>query len=98
MNIRDHVFVIGSVINEVVHGKGPETDFQVMDISKCFDKMNFRETFNDLYDNKMDDDHLAVLNETSKTTQFTIKTPVGFTNRKNKNEVIIQGGSWAPLH
>ena len=59
--------------------------------------MNFSETFNDLYDNDMKDDHLVVLSETSKTSNISIKTSVGSTLRKEKMEIITQGGSWAPL-
>ena len=75
-NIRDHVFVIEGVVNDIINGNGPETDFQVMDVTKCFDKMSFKETINDLYDNKMNNDNLAVLVETSKVTTVSIKTPI----------------------
>ena len=79
------------MINDTINGTGPKTDFQVMDIIKCFDKMDFRETINDLYDNNMKNDNLAVLAETSKITRVAIKSPVGMTDTREKEEIITQG-------
>ena len=36
-NIRDHIFVINSIINEAVNGKEKTAlDVQIFDVSKCF--------------------------------------------------------------
>ena len=47
-NIRDHIFVINSVVNDVVNGDADECDIQAIDIKKCFDEMGYEETHNDL--------------------------------------------------
>ena len=48
-NIRDHLFVINGIINDVIKNKNQDDiDIQIMDVSKCFDKLWFSETANDL--------------------------------------------------
>ena len=50
-NIRDHLFVLYSVINDVEKGeKDEELEVQGIDIIKCFDEMGFKETHIDLWD------------------------------------------------
>ena len=55
-NIRDHLFVIYGVINDVKNGKAGDIDIQGYDINKCFDEMNYEETHNDLWDVGVHDD------------------------------------------
>ena len=38
-NIRDHLFVVYSVMNDVINGSSPPVDIQSIDIHKCFDEM-----------------------------------------------------------
>ena len=47
-NIRDHLFVINAVMNEAFKNK-KDIDLEIMDIAKCFDKMWYEETGNDIY-------------------------------------------------
>ena len=40
-NIRDHLFIINGILNDVNNSKKNEKiDIQIMDIRKCFDKIN----------------------------------------------------------
>ena len=54
-NICDHLFVINGIINDAVQNN-ENIDIQIMDVSKCFDKMNYKETANDLYEAGVTDD------------------------------------------
>ena len=38
-NIRDHLFVVYSVMNDVINGSSLPVDIQSIDIHKCFDEM-----------------------------------------------------------
>ena len=54
-NIRDHLFVINAVINDVTKNK-KDVDIEIMDIAKCFDKMWYAETGNDVFNAGVRDD------------------------------------------
>ena len=36
-SVRDHIFIIRSIINDVINGDAESIDFQLFDITKCFD-------------------------------------------------------------
>ena len=55
-NIRDNLFVIYGVINDVINGSSTPIDIQSIDIHKCFDEMWYHETHNDMFDMKVQDD------------------------------------------
>ena len=96
-NIRDHLFVMYSVMNDIKNGKGEEAHIHVYDIVKCFDKMWLKEVLNDLYDVNMKNDQLSLLYDLNKTSKVAIKTPCGITKRTEMNEIVTQGGVWGPL-
>ena len=60
-NIRDHLFVIYAIINDVKNGNAKSIDIQGYDINKCFDEMSYEETHNDLWDVGICDDSLWLL-------------------------------------
>ena len=60
-NIRDHIFVIDSVVNEVVNGDDGDIDIQAIDVKKCFDEMGYAETHNDLWDVSPHDDKFSLI-------------------------------------
>ena len=47
---RDQLFILNSIINDVINGKSKSCDLQSWDVAQCFDKMNYCETNNDLWD------------------------------------------------
>ena len=47
-NIRNHVFIINGIINEVINGKGEAIDIEIIDYRQCFDSMWLSESINDL--------------------------------------------------
>ena len=60
-NIRDHLFVVYAVVNDVVNGKGGSFDIQGYDVVKCFDEMWYEDTLNDLWDVKIQDDKFSLI-------------------------------------
>ena len=49
-NIRDHLFVINAILNKTTNSADiPILDLQIYDGSKCFDKLEYVTTANDLY-------------------------------------------------
>ena len=49
-NIRDHLFILYSIINSVLKGGNECIDIQVYDVEKAFDALWLDECFNDLFD------------------------------------------------
>ena len=97
-NIRNHIFVINSIIHDVLSSKGrKEVDIQIMDYKQCFDSMWLKETMNDLYEAGIKDDNLAILYEANKEVKIAVKTPNGLTNRVKVEELILQGDVFGPL-
>ena len=56
-NIRDHLFVVNAVLNDVTKNR-KDVDIEIMDIEKCFDKMWYSETGNDIFNGGVEDDKL----------------------------------------
>ena len=90
-NIRNHIFVINSIIHDVLssNNKVP-IDIQIMDYRQCFDAMWLKETMNDLFEAGVQDNQLAVLYEANKEIDVAIKTPGGLTDRVKVKEIILQ--------
>ena len=91
------MFIVYSVMNDILNGKGDEAHIHVYDIVKCFDKMWLKEVLNDLYDNKVNNDQISLLYEMNKITNVAIKTSEGMTKRIKMNEIVTQGGNLGPV-
>ena len=96
-NIRDHLFVIYSIINNVVNGEAEPIEIQGYDITKCFDEMWFQETHNDLWNTKINDDRFALISKLDENCQAVVKTPCGDTDRFSLNRIVLQGSVFGPL-
>ena len=70
-NIRDHLFVINAIINDAIQNN-QNIDIQIMDVEKCFDKMNYRETANDLYEAGVRDDQFVTIVNSNKKCQVSV--------------------------
>ena len=69
-----------------------------MDVSKCFDKMNFKETANDLYEAGVTDDQFVTVVNSNKKCQVSVKLPGGSeTKYMEMKEIEMQGTVLAPL-
>ena len=96
-NIGDHLFVIYGIINDVINGNAQPIDIQSMDIIKCFDKMSYYETNNDLWDAGLKSDKFYLLSELDKKCKVVVKTPCGDTKSFNLRNVIMQGSVFGSL-
>lgn len=97
-SIRNHIFVINGIINDVLSSKTKKPiDIQIMDNMQCFDSMWLEETMNDLYEAGVTDDNLAILYETNKEVNVAVNTPNGLTVREKINKIILQGDVFGPI-
>ena len=78
-NIRDHLFVINGVLNDVQQNKNNDSgvDIGIYDIEKCFDKMCYAETSNDLYKAGVKDDKFIMITNSNRECQVAVKTQWG---------------------
>ena len=62
------------------------------DISKCFDKMWYEETANDLYKAGVQNDKFILIANSNKECQVAVKTPWGsLTSRRTLHNIEMQG-------
>ena len=76
-NIQDHLFVINGILNEALQNKEKNIDIQIVDIEKCFDKMSFKETANDIYEARVKDDKFILMTKSNEKccTENTLWKP-----------------------
>ena len=91
--IRDHLFVVHSVINSTVQNEGPPIDIQIYDISKMFDALWTEECCNDLVEAGVDDDKMAMIYKGGQSNLVAVQSPVGLSDRVAINNIVTQGGS-----
>ena len=97
-NIRDHLFVINGILNEARQDKTKNIDVQIVDIEKCFDKMSYKETANDLYEAGVQDDKFLMMAKSNDRCKVAVKTPWGsISKRVEMRQIEMQGTVPAPL-
>lgn len=99
MNIRNHIWILNAIIQDVLKSKNAESiDVQILDIKQCFDALWIEECLSDLFQSGLKDDTLNLLYEASKNVQIAVRTPVGKTERKTiESNIVMQGDVWGPL-
>ena len=65
-NIRNHIFVLNSVMNDVLQNKNKSIDIEILNYKQCLDSMWMEEFVNDLREAGIQVDHLALKNEIYK--------------------------------
>ena len=89
---RDHLFVLNSVIHDIVEGMdGRELDLVYYDLTQAYDSLWVTHTLTDLYENNINSNLLNLIFELSKEARISIKTPVGVSETKKIEENIMQG-------
>ena len=96
-SIRNHLFVVYSVINSVNNKESPPVDIHLYDLRKCFDGLWLEECCNNLFEAGITDDKLAMIFEGNRTNKVAVKTPGGLTNRVLMERIVMQGGVLGPL-
>ena len=96
-NIRNHLFVINGIINDVIVNKKESVDIQILDYKQCFDSLWLEESINDLWEAGLRDDKLALIAKANETVKVAVRTPFGKTNRVDMNNFVMQGEIFGPL-
>ena len=96
MNIRNHIFIINSIINESIQRKSP-VDIIISDYRQCFDGLWSHEVTNDMFENGVRNRNLVLIHEANKKHRVSVKTPVGETKEETVKETVLQGETIAPL-
>ena len=93
-NIRDHLFVINGIMNDVTNNKEAEDiDIEIYDVAKCFDKLEYFNTANDFYKAGVKDDKFIVVANSNKNCNVAIKMPWGTKTERTKLENIEMQGT-----
>ena len=67
-NIRNHIFVLNGIINDVIHNPGRDSiDIEILDYKQSFDFMWMEEVINDLWEAGIQDDNLSLLGKSVST-------------------------------
>ena len=91
-NIRDHLLVINSILQEVSEDSSKNIDIGIYDVKKCYDKLWFKETANDFYDAGVKDDNFVLVTNANRNCQVAVKTPWGSTSKRTLlQEIEMQG-------
>ena len=97
-NIRDNIFVINAITNNIEKRNLKDIDINGYDAEKCFDKLFAKECFNDIFDNGFTNDKLPLLFKENINAKVAVKTLKGTTRPFTISEVIMQGTvTWASL-
>ena len=97
-NIRDHLFVINSILFEANAKKSdPPIDIEIYDVRKCFDKMWASETSNDVFDAGLQDDQFVLMANANKTCEVAVKNGARISERMTLTNIEMQGTIMAPL-
>ena len=94
--IRNHLFIINGIINDVINGKKEPVDIEIIDYRQCFDSMWLAESINDLYESGIQDDNLALIHAANAKNQVAVKTPAGLTEREVVENIVMQGEVTGP--
>ena len=79
-----------AIINEARKKRIP-IDIQFTDIKQCFDAIWLKEAINDLYTSGVDSRNLNLLYEGNTSTNMSIDTPLGATDRIVLTNLVMQG-------
>ena len=72
-NIRNHLFLLNRVINDVIQNKKKEIDIEILDYKQCFDSMWMEECINDLWEAGVQDDHLTLIYKINEKVMWQLK-------------------------
>ena len=94
-----HIFIINGIINDVINNKETEEiNIEIYDIAKCFDKLEYFNTANDLFKVGVNDDKFIVVADSNMESNVAIKTPWGTkTERMKLNNVEMQCSRWPKM-
>ena len=97
-NIRNHIFVVNSVLHEVLQKKqNNPIDLMVLDYKQMFDSECLYECMNDLYEAGVKDDIFSLIYESNRKSFVAVQTPHGLSKRELFQDLVMQGDILSPL-
>ena len=97
-NVRNHIWIINGVINDVLSKKSKTpVDLQIFDYKQCFDSLWLEDCMNDMYTAGLKDYKFQLLYNANSIVNVAVKTPVGKTETEDIKNVVLQGDVFAPL-
>ena len=96
-SVRDNIFVLNAIINSVENGRNEAIQVQVMDATKCFDKLWLQACINSLYEAGIDHDSLNLLYIENKNAQVAVKINNKLSARISVKDVVMQGSVWGSI-
>ena len=82
-NIRNHIFVVNSIIHDVLSRKTKcPIDIMVLDYKQMFDSECLFQCMNDLYEAGVNDDIFALIFEANRENLVAVNTPHGISRRE----------------
>ena len=89
-NIRNHIFIVNSIIYDVLSKKSNEpVDIMVLDYKQMFDSECLFECLNNVYEAGMSDDIFPLLYEANKENFVAVQTPNGISRREVFREIVM---------
>ena len=87
MNIINHIFVVNSILHDVLSKKSNKSiDIMVLDYKQMFDSECLFECMNDLFEAGVKDDIFALIHESNRINQVAVQTPHGLSRRERFSE------------
>ena len=97
-SVRNHLFLLNSVISEVMSSvKKTPIDITIMDFKQMFDSEELETVINSFYEAEIKDDMIGLVYEANKSVTFAVKTPSGLTSKRTIRNKIMQGDVMSPL-
>ena len=98
-NIRNHIFIVNSIIHDVLSNKSNEpVDIMVLDYKQMFDSECLFECMNDIYEAGVSDEIFSILYEANRENFVAVKTPNGISRREVFKEIVMQGDVLVSYH
>ena len=96
-SIRNHLFVLNSVINSVMKKEGRAIDIQFYDIKKCFDTLWLHQCCNYLYEAGIKDDNLSLIYKGNSVNRITVLSPAGASKEAEIRDCVAEGSGLGPI-
>ena len=97
-NIRNHIFVVNSVLHDVLQKKSNKPiDLMVLDYKQMFDSECLFECMNDIYEAGVKDDIFSLIYESNRQSFVAVQTPHGLSKRELFEDLVMQGDVLSPL-
>ena len=89
--------MIGAITHSVANANCEPIQVQVMDATKCFDKLWLQSCINSLYEAGVDNDYLNLLYMENRNANIAVKINNQLSTRISVKDVVMQGSVWGSL-